>query len=1314
MRKQQFLGSMINYAKFLKPAHNHSGRFGIAVLLLFGLFSCSQKTEKQVTISNEVGTTLTVNPTDLPPPIKARYINLDSVEPPIVVPLKGKPKVVPAHPNVHPVGTPEVVQIPEEKLTIVHPGKEGVPVPLTKPATLEVVPALQPKPVPALAARYKDEAIFNINFLSDEQGLQIKGGTAHSGDMRLLEDSKGNIWIGGTTAIKYDGVNFYSYSKKEGFLSGSIYSMMEDQKGNIWFAGSTGICYYDGQTVTHLLRGISCQGVMEDSKGNIWFGFDKLDKGNGDTGIYCFDGEKFTIFTKEQGIYNDATKDIGWGSSINQVVSFFEDSKGHIWCGTNGSGVLRYDGQQFTHYTKKEGLIGNYIKAITEDDDGNLWFGSFSHKSPGLSCYQQNKNSSIDKGGTFTNYTNLNGLSKEAFYITDLVSGNEGQLWISAVGGGIIRFDGENFMQFKTTEGLGANNAYSLLMNRENQIWVSTSGGRVCQFKINSFQHFTESHGLSSDNICSIIEDQQGNIWIGTWDAMGIIKYDGKSFTYFTENEGLLSNEINDLLADSKGNIWMATSSQGICKFDGKVFTHYTPSQGLSGNWWWGLHEDKNGQIWVGGGPFGGVNRLNPETGQVTQFTNISKFKSTNNYEEDLLRTKGLGFGRMLSDSQGNLWIGTVGWVAKHDPVQDDIKIIAQVDTGKERFNLRIVRNLFEDDENLWFGSRTHFIKIKKNAINNNTYPQFILGNGLPDHIMGSVEVDQKGNIWFIGEGIGVIPNGLKQLGSSTLEWFHFQKADGLKSMSSHLNGNCLDSKNRLWFGSEDAGLAMLDLNNYKIPQKAPSHLSLSHIDLHGQFINYRNLSDSLYQSTLAFGESASSSFGAVKSFQNYPTGLALPYDLNHLTFHFSSKDWSAPHNIQYSYQIKELDKEWSPLTSEAKADYRNLPHGTFTFQVKAIGAAKKWSAPFEYTFTILSPWWHTWWAYCLYAIAAIGSIGWYVQRLHSKLAKEQAFNTKLTNLNKANSRFVPNDFLQILAKESILDLKLGDQTATKMTILFADIRDYTTISENMTPEQNFKFINAYLGQMGPIIKNNGGFICQYFGDGIMALFKDNHAQGVQAAIEMQKTLNFYNQTRLEQGKQAIQVGIGLNTGQLMLGVIGDENRYDSSVISDAVNTAARMEGLTKIFGCMLIISEPTLQELLLDDFPSSSNLNSKDDAEDKSLDDGKSSIEPDYAYRFLGKVKVKGKKVALNIYDFYDGNPVDIQQLKTATKADFEKALQLYFEKDFGKAADLLKVVLDKYPTDKAAQYYFDKAVQYVTVGVGETWSGVEEMVSK
>ncbi len=201
--------------------------------------------------------------------------------------------------------------------------------------------------------------------------------------------------------------------------------------------------------------------------------------------------------------------------------------------------------------------------------------------------------------------------------------------------------------------------------------------------------------------------------------------------------------------------------------------------------------------------------------------------------------------------------------------------------------------------------------------------------------------------------------------------------------MDFYLNSVLLDSKNRIWWGSSKS-LIMLDMNYFKIPVKPPA-LQLNRIDINEQFIDYRNLKE---------GDGMEIKVSGVAKFYNYPLNLALPYKNNHLTFHFSAIDWSAPYKIKYSFKMEGLNNNWSLPTSESKADYRGLPYGTYTFTVRTIGGAKKWSEPFRYTFNINPPWWHTLWARMGYAITAlliiIGIVRWRTAKLkhHQKVLK--------------------------------------------------------------------------------------------------------------------------------------------------------------------------------------------------------------------------------------------------------------------------------------------------------------------------------------
>ena len=186
---------------------------------------------------------------------------------------------------------------------------------------------------------------------------------------------------------------------------------------------------------------------------------------------------------------------------------------------------------------------------------------------------------------------------------------------------------------------------------------------------------------------------------------------------------------------------------------------------------------------------------------------------------------------------------------------------------------------------------------------------------------------------------------------------------------------------------------------------------------------------------------------------------------------------------------------------------------------------------------------------------------------------------TDLKQTNLSIERFVPRAFLAIVGRPKIVDVELGDNKREEMSILFSDIRSFTTLSESMTPDENFAFINAYLEHMGPVIRDHNGFIDKYIGDAIMALFK-NADDALRAGLVMLDTLDQFNVDRRAAGQLPIAIGIGINTGSLMLGTIGERHRMDGTVISDAVNLAARVESLTKDYGVPLLISEYTRRQL--------------------------------------------------------------------------------------------------------------------------------------
>jgi hypothetical protein len=178
-----------------------------------------------------------------------------------------------------------------------------------------------------------------------------------------------------------------------------------------------------------------------------------------------------------------------------------------------------------------------------------------------------------------------------------------------------------------------------------------------------------------------------------------------------------------------------------------------------------------------------------------------------------------------------------------------------------------------------------------------------------------------------------------------------------------------------------------------------------------------------------------------------------------------------------------------------------------------------------------------------------------------------------------------------------------------------------------------------------------------------------------------------YNHTRQKKNKKPFRMGIGIHSGPLMMGIIGDALRTDATVISDTVNTASRMEGLTKYFNVNFILSEDTLR-----------NVDDRDR----------------FNLRYLGKVQVKGKNQSLGIYECFDGDPPDQIALKKSTLKAFETGMASYYAKDMDTARRHFNIVYQENPSDITTFGILHRIHSFIINGVPEGWDGVEVMLSK
>ncbi len=318
-----------------------------------------------------------------------------------------------------------------------------------------------------------------------------------------------------------------------------------------------------------------------------------------------------------------------------------------------------------------------------------------------------------------------------------------------------------------------------------------------------------------------------------------------------------------------------------------------------------------------------------------------------------------------------------------------------------------------------------------------------------------------------------------------------------------------------------------------------------------------------------------------------------------------------------------------------------------------------------------------------LQSSAAIESALLFEKNIREVREREEA----ILRIHEVTKKFVPNEFIRLLGKTSLTDVKLGDQAEKIVTVLFTDIRDFTSLSENMTPDENFRFVSSFNERLGPIIRLHQGFINQYLGDSIMAIFPRQPVDALNAAIDMQIAVYELNVERISQGLPIIKAGIGMHTGPLIMGITGDEHRLDAATISDTVNTAARIESLTKHYRSPLLLSGETLIQI---------------------------ADQEKFNLRQLGKVQLKGKNKLLSIVECLNGNPGKNLQKKIVTSAYFTDAMQAYFEQDFQNAIEIFQSIMAIDPDDNTALYFMENALKYQQNGVPENWNGAEEMASK
>ncbi len=278
--------------------------------------------------------------------------------------------------------------------------------------------------------------------------------------------------------------------------------------------------------------------------------------------------------------------------------------------------------------------------------------------------------------------------------------------------------------------------------------------------------------------------------------------------------------------------------------------------------------------------------------------------------------------------------------------------------------------------------------------------------------------------------------------------------------------------------------------------------------------------------------------------------------------------------------------------------------------------------------------------------------------------------------LKKAFSSYVSPQLVNEIVKNPEI-LKLGGQKK-EVSILFSDIRGFTTLSESMDPEALVNLLNSYLAPMTNIILRNGGTLDKYIGDAIMALFnapldlKDHANLCCKSALMMVEELKLVNEDFRKKGLPEIDIGIGINTGTVIVGNMGTDIRFDYTAIGDSVNLASRLEGMNKLYGTHIIISEFTYEKI------------------DKNA----------FMLRKLDIIKVKGKTKPVSIYELSNN-------LNNELVNKFHEALKLYLERDFLRANKIFQILFQEF-NDRPSHVFMSRCQAFLTNPPKTDWDGV------
>ncbi len=479
--------------------------------------------------------------------------------------------------------------------------------------------------------------------------------------------------------------------------------------------------------------------IIQDSRGHLWIGT----QGGG---ACKFDGLTFTQFKETDGMSGDIVTDIS------------EDIEGNIWFTTTWGGTTKYNGRKFLNYTTKDGLSNDRNNCIFTDKAGRVWIGN----NNGLSVYNNGTIKNFTKENNDLNGTRVNCITED----------NNGNTWIGT-NEGVTIFLKDKKVFIDKQHGLISNNVLAIKQTSKGDFCIGTDKGLIILLSgsiddSKNYEFIETPLGKLNIKITDLLETKENELWVSTSENGIYIIPSSGTYTHLTKKNGLPTNSISSLYQDRSGNIWIGSNGGGLIKYGNRAFTYFNEVDGLNNNGVFSIVEDDDNNIWISTGDEGVYKYNNYESVQ---------YNKNNGLKSNTVRSS-------VKDKKGNIWFATLNGLTKYS--KGTFKTYTTAD-GLASNETKVL--LVDKKDNLWIGTNGGGLSV----YNGVTFKNYTNKNGLPHNYVHSLFQDSKSNIW-IGTGMGVV--------KYSNEKFHSYM--GAKGFCNNYIGSITEDKfGHLWFGTD-------------------------------------------------------------------------------------------------------------------------------------------------------------------------------------------------------------------------------------------------------------------------------------------------------------------------------------------------------------------------------------------------------------------------------------------------------------------------------------------------------------------------------